>query len=270
MTTTGDASNRPLDSEIPRPNYYHVEHVMGTVFEITVYDKLLSEVSFRKITERISIEWNKIDFLFSTYKEDSLLSKYRQGLISDKELPQEFKEVYDLCHLACVKSNGYFNPWRMPGGYDPTGLVKGWSLETVIPYFLDANVKCFMINAGGDIKTYGLPKNQDSWQIGIQHPWDINSLACVISTLDSVATSGDYQRPGQLIDPSTMAPTKVVASVTVTGPNLALADAYATGLAVAGIENMEWIYDIDGYEAYVLGLNGEEIKTDNLNILENE
>ena len=26
-------------------------------------------------------------------------------------------------------SGGWFDPWAMPGGVDPTGLVKGWAVD---------------------------------------------------------------------------------------------------------------------------------------------
>ncbi len=264
-----DLATNNKSSSTVRPNYYHRENVMGTVFEINVYDTLISEVTFRKLTERASIEWSKIDFLFSTYKADSLLNKYRQGLLKHTNLPSEFEEVFDFCAKAKDDTFGFFDPWGMPGGFDPTGLVKGWSVEVVSEYFYEEQVKCFMINAGGDIKTFGVPKNQDGWQFGIRNPFDPNTLAIIIETLDSVATSADYERPGQLINPLTLDPTPKVASATVTGPSLTFADAYATALAVAGIENMDWIYDLKGYEAYVIGNDGEEIRSDNLKIIEN-
>ena len=41
-------------------------------------------------------------------------------------------------------------------------------------------------------------------------------------------------------------------SATVVGPNLALADAYATAVFVMGLEGLEWVEAQDGYEAYVI------------------
>lgn len=264
-----DDSNLETESIRPlRPNYYHREEVMGTVFEISVYDTLLSEVTFRKLVERAAIEWSKIDFMFSTYKHDSFLTKYRTGLIKSEELPEEFEEIFDLSSKAKKDTYGFFDPWSMPGGFDPTGLVKGWSIEIVSEYFYEEKVKCFMINAGGDIKTFGIPKNQDFWQFGIRSPFEPAGLTCVIQTIDSVATSGDYERPGQLIDPFTLDKNPRAASATVTGPSLTFADAYATALVIAGTDNMDWIYDLDGYEAFIVGKDGEEVKTDNLKIAE--
>jgi hypothetical protein len=33
------------------------------------------------------------------------------------------------CEAAREASDGWFDPWAMPGGYDPTGLVKGWAVD---------------------------------------------------------------------------------------------------------------------------------------------
>jgi thiamine biosynthesis lipoprotein len=43
-----------------------------------------------------------------------------------------------------------------------------------------------------------------------------------------------------------------VASATVVGPDLTLADAFATVVFILGIDGLAWIDDQPGYEAYVI------------------
>ena len=67
--------------------------------------------------------------------------------------------------------------------------------------------------------------------------------------------------PGQLIDPSTGRTARVAASATVTGADLGMADALATGLAVAGEAMLEAIDRIDGYEAFLITDSGDHYAT---------
>jgi len=67
----------------------------------------------------------------------------------------------------------------------------------------------------------------------------------------AVATSGEYERGRHLVDPvGRTAPPAV--SATVTGPSLALADAFATALAVGGDHVLPLIASVDGYDAYLM------------------
>ena len=50
----------------------------------------------------------------------------------------------------------------------------------------------------------------------------------------AVATSGRYERGDHVLDPRTGLPATGLASVTVVGPDLAIADAYATAAVVLG------------------------------------
>ena len=54
------------------------------------------------------------------------------GEIGLEEAPPEVAEVLELCRRAREASDGWFDPWAMPGGVDPTGLVKGWAVERAL------------------------------------------------------------------------------------------------------------------------------------------
>jgi thiamine biosynthesis lipoprotein ApbE len=53
----------------------------------------------------------------------------------------------------------------------------------------------------------------------------------------------------------------------VTGPELWLADALATGLLVAGEEGLAFIDALDGYEAFVISETGSTARTARLPIV---
>ena len=75
-------------------------------------------------------------------------------------------------------------------------------------------------------------------------------MAAVVEADDlAIATSGAYARGEHVLDPHTgLAPTGLL-SVTITGPELATADAYATAAFAMGARGPAWTAQLDGYEA---------------------
>jgi thiamine biosynthesis lipoprotein len=94
------------------------------------------------------------------------------------------------------------------------------------------------------------------FRIGIVDPFAPHQLACAVELRGAIATSGGYERGNQLVDPRSARPTTRAASASVTGPDLGLADALATALAVAGPSGLAWMDALDGYEAFVISLDG--------------
>jgi thiamine biosynthesis lipoprotein len=201
------------------------------------------------------------DAEFSLWIEDSPINQLRSGETEWGELPAHFVDVVRLCEEARDLSRGWFDPWSMPGGFDPTGIVKGWALERAFTEFISDGVTAAVINGGGDIVTFASPPGQNSWRIGIQHPWKPESFAAILRVNGAIATSGTYERGPHLIDPRTGEPSSATRSATVTGPQLSIADALATAVAVGGRPAIDAIDAISGYEAYVIFPDGTEVAT---------
>lgn len=242
----------------------HDEPVMGTVTSFTVYPGRLSRDAVDAAVTAACAELHHVDDTFSTWKHGSPMSQLRRGELSLADAPPEIAAVLDLCRDAKAATAGWFDPWAMPGGVDPTGLVKGWAVEQAAAVLRRAGAEAGMVNAGGDIATFGEPSPGQRWRIGIRHPWRADALACVLEITAAVATSGTYERGEHLIDPATGRPASRVASATVTGPSLAMADAFATALAVAGEFALGAVRSVDGYDAYLVLLDGAEVSTDGI------
>ncbi len=89
------------------------------------------------------------------------------------------------------------------------------------------------------VRGHGLP--DDCWRVGIQHPTMDDKLAAVVVASDlAIATSGAYARGDHVVDPHTRRPATGVLSVTITGPELATADAYATAAFAMGTRGPAW------------------------------
>jgi thiamine biosynthesis lipoprotein len=83
--------------------------------------------------------------------------------------------------------------------------------------------------------------------VGIRHPWQPDKLSWVLAVSDlAVATSGSYERGEHVRNPRSGGPARGLRSVTVVGPDLALADAYATAATAMGEAGLSWLARLAG------------------------
>jgi len=239
----------------------HVEEVMGTMVSIAAYGELSSSAAVTEVMQEACRELHRLEAIFSTWKPESPMSRLRRGDMAWREAPAEVEDVLSRCAEAKLASNGWFDPWAMPGGVDPTGMVKGWALEQAMNVLRQGGVTAAMINAGGDVATHGQPSPGERWRVGIRQPWRSQSLACIVEVSSAIATSGTYERGAHLFDPFAGRPAARAASATVIGPDLAMADALATALAIGGDHVLRLVAALDGYEAYLIRKDGSEAQT---------
>jgi thiamine biosynthesis lipoprotein len=144
----------------------------------------------------------------------------------------------------------------MPGGVDPTGYVKGWAAQRALAALASNEISGAIVNAAGDIASFGGVADDKPFRFGIVDPISPHQLACIVELTGALATSGTYERGEHLIDPHSGQPANRAASASVCGPDLGLADALATALAVCGESGLEIVEPLDGYEALVIALDG--------------
>jgi len=191
----------------------------------------------------------EVDAVFSTYRADSEISRLGRGELALADCRPEVDEVLTACLALERATRGYFSV-RAAGRLDPSGYVKGWAVAGAAARLSEAGAGDFCINAGGDVAVRGRPAPDRLWRIGIRHPEQPQRLAAVLAGEDlAVATSGAYERGAHILDPHTGAPPEGLLSVTVVGPDLALADAYATAAYAMGDGGPAWTATLDGYDA---------------------
>jgi thiamine biosynthesis lipoprotein len=230
---------------------------MGTVFTIDVYGQ--GEVARKEIYVRLARAralMRRADAVFSTWNLNSPLSQLRRGEITVDEAPREVAAVLGACGAARSLAEGWFDPWAMPGGVDPSGYVKGWAAKRALEALLMPGITGGIVNAAGDVAAFGRPCPGRPFRVAVVDPSNRRRFACVVELIGGIATSGTYERGEHLIDPRTGRATARAASASVTGPDLGLADALATALAVAGPEGLAFIEPIEGYEGFVIGYDG--------------
>jgi thiamine biosynthesis lipoprotein len=184
------------------------------------------------------------------------MSRLRRGELALRDAPPEMLEVLVACASARELSGGWFDPWALPGGVDPTGLVKGWAAERAAAELARWGVTAALVNAGGDIVTFGERAPGHPWQVGIRDPRRAHRVDAVVPVSGAIATSGAYERPGEVLDPHTGRPAQRLRAATVVGPQLGLADALATGLLAAGPDGLEHVAAVPGYSARIVGPAG--------------
>ena len=150
------------------------------------------------------------------------------GELSSAQAPAEVAEILDRCAVARDLSGGWFDPWAVPGGFDPSGYVKGWAAQNALAAFRSSGICGVLVNAAGDIASSGGLGDGTPFRIGIADPLAPLRLAEIVELTGAIATSGTYERGEHLIDPRSGRPAARAASASVTGPDLGLADALAT------------------------------------------
>ncbi len=247
----------PKSAVARRNMIHHLEHVMGTVviFDVCIEGGLESAEGVAGIRRAVAI-LHRADAVFSTWKDDSAINQLRRGEIGAAQAPPEVFEVLEACESARDLSRGWFDPWAMPGGVDPTGFVKGWAAQRALDELRTTPATSAIVNAAGDIATFGRNEAGAPFRIGIVDPYSPQTLACVVEVCGAIATSGTYERGEHLIDPHSGLRRSRTASASVVGPDLGSADAFATALAVAGEDGLGFIEALDGYQALAISSDG--------------
>jgi FAD:protein FMN transferase len=241
------------------PGTRRVEHVMGMPVIVDVRD---DEVGERPIDEVFAwLRW--VDATFSTYKEDSEISRLDRGELAPESVHPEVRAILARCEKLRAATGGYFDARARTGALDPSGLVKGWAVDRAAAILDRAGARNYALNAGGDMRLRGRAVPAWSWRVGVQHPLERGAVAWVIETGDlAIATSGEYERGPHVVDPHTGRPPEGILSVTVTGPDLATADAYATAaFAMGAVLAQHWTARLRGYEALTILADGRVLST---------
>jgi thiamine biosynthesis lipoprotein len=231
-----------------------VRHVMGMPIGIDLADAHVVDLE-------PAFAWlEEVDAMFSTYREDSEISRLDRGELTVADCRPEVDEVLTRCLALERATNGFFSV-RAAGRLDPSGLVKGWAIDGAAARLVAAGAQRFCINAGGDVLAHGRPAPDRLWRVGIRHPLHADRLAAVLAVEDlAVATSGVYERGAHIVDPHTGAPATGLLSVTIVGPELATADAYATAVFAMGDAGPAWSASLEGHDVMCI-TRGHEVLT---------
>lgn len=189
----------------------------------------------------------EVDRVFSPFDPRSEIRRIARGELTMTDADPMVREIRRLCDHARNETAGLFDSDRK-GWFDPTGLVKGWAVESVARQHLEPligtqRVAAVGINAGGDMQLFTRPGSAWRWNVGIADPRTPEKIIATVAIHNgAIATSGTAERGPHIIDPRTGVPaTSGILSATVAADSLTRADTWATTAVIAGLDDLSWL-----------------------------
>lgn len=156
------------------------------------------------------------------------------------------------------------------------GIGKGYAADKAKELLKSKGISAGIINASGDMNTWGKQPNGEEWKVAITNPMDKNkSFALLPISNGAVVTSGNYEkfvtfndtRYSHIIDPRNGYPSTGIISVTVFAPKAELADALATSVFVMGKEvGLNRINQLPNIECIIINEQGNVVTSNNIKI----
>jgi thiamine biosynthesis lipoprotein len=247
---------------------HRVEQVMGTAVSLSITDALPPD-RLERAAQQVFDWLDEVDRRFSTYRDDSEVCRLEREELAAGDCSADTRAVLDCCAELRQQTDGYFDAYAT-GRLDPSGYVKGWSVQVASDRMLAAGLSNHCLNAGGDVRVRGRDCDGTPWRVGVRHPWLADRTAWVVAGTDlAVATSGSYERGPHVVDPRRGVPARGLCSVTVAGADLGLADAYATAAVAMGRAGLQWLATLPaGYSSAAVTDDGEAYRSDDLPVVE--
>ncbi len=184
------------------------------------------------------------------------------------------KVGYKKIVLNQNESTVYLKVKGMKLGFGAIG--KGYAADKAKELLIEMGVAAGIINASGDMATWGKQANGSDWKVAITNPLDKNKAFALLPVSDgAVVTSGDYEkyvnfngkRYTHIIDPRTGYPSSGIISVTVFAPKAELADALATSIFVMGKDvGLDRVNQLPAIECIIIDEHGNIHSSKNITI----
>jgi thiamine biosynthesis lipoprotein len=155
------------------------------------------------------------------------------------------------------------------------GIGKGYAADRAKALLINMGVESGVINASGDLNTWGTQPNGEKWTVGIVNPDSSHEIFSYLNISGmAVATSGNYEKYVMIggkkyshtIDPHTGLPVGGIKSVTIITANAEIADAMATPVMIMGIKaGLDLINQMKNIEAIIIDDNNQLYRSNNIN-----
>ena len=166
---------------------------------------------------------------------------------------------------------------KLPGmklGFGSIG--KGYAADKTKQLLMQKGVKAGIVNASGDMNSWGRQPNSKKWKVGITNPMNPEKTFAAFSLEDNaVVTSGTYEKfvvldgkkYAHIIDTRTGYPARGIASVTVFAPSAELANGLSTAIIVMGQEaGMNLIAQIPNVSCVIVTDEGKIFKSKKIDL----
>lgn len=263
-----------------------------------LYDLIAQSIEWQNsISDKTDISMGALINVWSDYR------KYNERLeAEEKKLPSEEElnaasSYTGIEHIILNKEESTVYIDNKNTKLDVGAVAKGYAVELVVAEVSDLGMTSGIIDAGGNIRAIGSPKDEkkNKWSLGIIMPTDIDLLIegdsgekfsdgikydkselleTVFVNDMSIVTSGDYQRYfvvdgklySHLIDGETMYPGSHFRSVTVITKDSGFADFLSTALFLMPYsDGKQMVENIEGVEVIWLEHDGERHYSEGMN-----
>jgi thiamine biosynthesis lipoprotein len=156
------------------------------------------------------------------------------------------------------------------------GIGKGLAAERAKQVMKLHGAESGVVNASGDLTTWGLQPNGKQWTIAIADPNNAHLAFSYMEISDmAVATSGNYEKYviiggkkySHTINPRTGLPISGIKSVTIITTNAEIADAMATPVTIMGVNaGLDMINQIKNMEAIIIDDDDKLYTSKNISI----
>ncbi len=234
-----------------------------------LFDLIKRSLSITKLTDgAFDISYASLDRI---WKFDGSMTK----MPSETDIASSVSKVgYQNIELDDSNSTVYLKLKGMKLGFGAIG--KGYAADKAKSLLIEKGVVSGIINASGDMTTWGKQTNGEEWKVAITNPLNKNKAFALLPITDgAVVTSGNYEkyvnfngkRYTHIIDPRTGYPSTGIISVTVFAPKAELADALSTSVFVMGKEvGLNRINQLPNIECIIIDEDGNIFTSTNIKI----
>lgn len=278
------------------------QHIDAAINEIRRIEKLLTTFSEESQTNHINrnagIKPVKVDWeIFDLIERSLRISRITDGYFDisyggidksfwnfDREMkelpnPELIKEHLKLVNyqniiLDSESQTVFLKEKGMRIGFG--GIGKGYAAEMAKQMLQSKGVTSGIVNASGDLTTWGNQADGKPWTVGIADPDNAKQPFSYMNITNmAVATSGNYEKfvmingkkYSHTINPKTGMPVSGVKSVTIFCPNAEIADAMATPVSIMGIDAaLNMINQINHLECIIIDDQDKIYSSQNINL----
>jgi thiamine biosynthesis lipoprotein len=185
------------------------------------------------------------DISFASMDEVWKFDGSMKEIPSDEDIKKSVSKVgYEKIILNSENQTVFLQDKGMKISFGAVG--KGYAADRAKEFLASRQVVGGIIDAAGDLTTWGTDVTGKKWIIGVVNPESTDKIVSWLSVVESsVATSGSYEkfvsfkgrRYSHIIDPRTGYPTSGISQVSIFAKSAELCDALATAVFIMGKED---------------------------------
>jgi thiamine biosynthesis lipoprotein len=242
--------------------------IQPVVVDSELFDLIKRAIEISKLTQgAFDISYASMDKI---WKFDGSMT----SMPNDEDIKNSIAKVgYKNIVLNESDNSVYLKNKGMKIGFG--GIGKGYAADKAKELLIYNKVSAGIINASGDMNTWGRQPDGETWKIAITNPLNKDKVFAMLPIDNrAIVTSGNYEkyvkfneiRYSHIIDPRTGYPSTGLISVSVIAPKAELADALATSIFVMGKEvGLNFINQLEGIECIIISEDGSIDYSDKIN-----